>query len=27
VIRIESNLGGALSREVVRATRVGDCRP
>jgi len=27
VIRIESNLGGAPSREVLRATRVGDCRP
>lgn len=26
-IRIESNLGGAPSRELLRARRVGDCRP
>jgi len=27
VIRVESNLGGAPSRELLRARRVGDCRP
>ena len=27
LIRIESNLGGTPSREVLRAKRVGDCRP